>query len=535
MIAFLRDVWIEENLSLCEQFDSTEKVRSERLAVLQLLVTWDANREGEYAEAIKDLTIDQTLQRGLIRMDQSRIFVNESGISRWAEKELLQDYERWDRLRQSGPGAKLIDDLLRQYAVDPQNDQALKEFSSGVPTVADALLIGIVDRLYRRFVQDPSDGLDSYLSLRIRHGTLKGTVLGPLEEHALLYSASGFSREAFDTRWSRELDLAEQSNSIAMASLTNFSTRVLALMDDLISQRIQLCTIEKPHGVFQTTMPAGMGKLLASGLAVDTRHSFYTFLVNVYFLSWKVVELGLNEIGKYIKGEFKDKLQALFDELVGTLRQHQGALPLITRLTSVATATRAQCDAVSDWFRLPGQESDERYHLPSAIDIARVATINVHRAFPAEVRQCSLPEKDFRFTASALSLLTDCLCVIFENAWKHSGLGGKVGPLDVDVTFEDGHNVLTLSVRSNLSCERRASLDQGGGLLSLRSKYLGELPVHLVSREGGSGFPKLARYARYVPVEATGNALDFGIDEGQWYTRVSVPLYEKDGVYDAYF
>jgi hypothetical protein len=140
-----------------------------------------------------------------------------------------------------------------------------------------------------------------------------------------------------------------------------------------------------------------------------------------------------------------------------------------------------------------------------------------------------------RFTASALSLLTDCLCVIYENAWKHSGMAGSVGPLEVEATFTEEYRVLTFSVRNNLSAERLNFLSHGGALTMLQSKYLGELPLHLVSQEGGSGFPKLARYARYVPIEAIGKSFDFGVDDGRWYTRVSVPLYDKEGVYDAYF
>lgn len=209
LVTFLRDVWIEENLSMCHHFQSTEEVRIERMSVLQLLINWDTSRESEYAEAIKELTFDQTMQRGLDQINQTRVFVNESAITRWAEKEVAQDYDRWLRLAESTAGNREVDDLLRQYALDPSNDRTLAAFAKGKPTAADAMLMDMVDRLYQRFLSDPTDGLDTFLSLRIRHGSFKGTLLGPFEEQGLLFgTGSSYSNEAFVERWGDVLKLS---------------------------------------------------------------------------------------------------------------------------------------------------------------------------------------------------------------------------------------------------------------------------------------------------------------------------------------
>lgn len=207
LIAFLRDVWIEENLSLNHFLESTDDVRRDRMQVLQVLLQWDEANRAAYVEEIKDLTFDETLRQGLRSIDQTRVFVNESAITRWAEKELLQDYERWRLLSEATSSSCLVDDILRQYVVDPSNHELLKEFGSGKPSEADALLINLLERLYKRFLLDPTDGLDCYLSLRIRHGSLRGTLFGPLEEQGLLYCSTGFSREAFKSRWGHVLEL----------------------------------------------------------------------------------------------------------------------------------------------------------------------------------------------------------------------------------------------------------------------------------------------------------------------------------------
>ena len=73
-----------------------------------------------------------------------------------------------------------------------------------------------------------------------------------------------------------------------------------------------------------------------------------------------------------------------------------------------------------------------------------------------------------------------------------------------------------------------------GELSRLRKKYIGELPIELVRKEGGSGFPKLARLTRAVPAEISVTPFDFGIEDDSWFTQVTVPLYERDGAFDAY-
>ncbi|NHL00501.1 hypothetical protein [Rubrivivax benzoatilyticus] len=533
LVAFLRDVWIEQNLAMCHQYESTAQVRVERMTVLQLLLSWEDSRAVEYAEAIKDLTFDQTLQRGLERIDQTRVFVNESAISRWAEKELEQDYERWRRLSESSSGGRTVDDMLRQYALDPTNVEVLKEFANGRPTAADALLIDIVDRLFKRFLLDPTDGLDTYLSVRVRHGSLRGTILGPLEEQGLLYSTTGSSEQAFEARWDDVLRLPPAEKARLLAMMREFSEDIRKLVTSFVEQRVQVQRPEKPDGAFPQVLPPLFAKLIAASLA-ERPVSFHAFLCAGYFVFWKLIEAGLSGLRAYVSEDLADSLHSRVERLMQELRSMgQRYLPLITTLTTAATMTKSQCDTVAEWFQLPSLVGGERYQLPDAIEIASVATRNVHRSFPANVQIVSLPATSLPLTTSALAVLMDCLFVVFENAWKHSGLAADLPNIQLLAEYDPSMRLLTLTTLSALSPKRRSEL-LDGELSRLRSKYLGELPLELISLEGGSGFPKLARMSRSVAREACAQPFDFGIEDEYWYTRVTVPLYEREGAFEAY-
>jgi hypothetical protein len=127
----------------------------------------------------------------------------------------------------------------------------------------------------------------------------------------------------------------------------------------------------------------------------------------------------------------------------------------------------------------------------------------------------------------------DCLFIVFENAWKHSGLLEELPAIALTAEHDTINRLLTLRAVNAVSPSRKTEL-LAGELSRLRIKYLGELPLELVRKEGGSGFPKLARLARSVPAEICPTPLDFGIEGNGWFTQVTVPLYKRDGAFDAY-
>ena len=532
LITFMRDVWVEENLSMCHQFESTSQVRDERMAVIQLLLGWDKEHAPEYAEAIRQITLSQTLQRGLERIDQTRVFVNESAISRWAEKELEQDYDRWRRLSESSSGSRAVDDLLRQYVLDPSNVALLAELTSGKPTASDVVLLDILDRLYKRFLLDPAEGLDAYLSVRIRHGSLRGTILGPLEEQGLLFS-SEFSGEAFDARWSEQLGLTLQERATLVPLMQAFSADIRRIVDEFIDEHIQVQSEDKPFGAFPSVVPAQAAKIIVLALAERTL-SFSAFLNVAYGLFWQIIEIQLNGLRDQVSGRIVSEIRARAETLITELRSFGLTyLPLVTTLTTASTTTKSQCDTVADWFRLPSYADGESYELRDAISIASAATRNVHRSFTAEINTISLPVDALPLTTSALSVLMDCLFVVFENAWKHSGFFGELPDIALAAEYDPTSRLLMLRTTSALSPSRKDEL-LSGELSRLRSKYLGELPLELVRKEGGSGFPKLARLARSTPSDICPTPFDFGIEGDSWFTQVTVPLYERDGAFDAY-
>lgn len=540
IIHFFANVWIDENLSLWSELNTTQLIRQERIEILQLLLQLDHDkkRSAKYTDEIKDLTFDQTLQKGLKYIDQTRIFVNESAISRWAESEILPNFNRWMTLRNSSSGTRLIDDIISQFSVDPNNIDLLQNISDGQPSVSSAMLVDIIGRLYQRFLNDPTDGLDCYLSLRIRHGTLRGTILGPLEEQRLLYFPEDISKQEFLNTWSHHLDLDELNLEKILMHLEIFSKKIKSLVDELVNDFVQIQSSEKPRGAFKYLFNPDFLRVMNDMLddLDDEELSFSTFLNNSYFLFWRLlVDLGLKDLNSYVSINFKKSFKNEFDELICIYRclNHQSKLtPLITMLQRISTDTQTQCDVVSNWFRLPTHADEDGFQLPDAINIAQAATQNVYRALDANFHHEDTIK--ISLTTTALAGITDCLFVIFENAWKHSGLGSELKNISIETEFDDSSKLLTLRVYNDLSEDRIAELTPNE-ISRLKKKYIETiLPIHLVSKEGGSGFPKLRRSVRSIKKSQCPNPFDFGLQNSRWFVQITIQLFEREGRFEAH-
>ena len=56
----------------------------------------------------------------------------------------------------------------------------------------------------------------------------------------------------------------------------------------------------------------------------------------------------------------------------------------------------------------------------------------------------------------------------------------------------------------------------------------------MLCKEGGSGFAKLTRLTRTIDRTIMLRPLQFEIINKKWVVNITIPLYEREGVYDAY-
>src|SRR5690606_30814197 len=150
------------------------------------------------------------------------------------------EFERWRTLRTNEAVSGLVfDQIIRSYLLDKDIEALLNALPDTQQSEATAIMLGIMSKLFNRFLTDPANGLNSYLSLRVRHGTLRGVLLGPIEEERLLLSGE-YSQEEFEKKWAEVLRLPALKQERLVSHLLDFGRRLDSFVTWIVDERIQI-------------------------------------------------------------------------------------------------------------------------------------------------------------------------------------------------------------------------------------------------------------------------------------------------------
>lgn len=525
---FIRRVWLESNLTLVSSLPSPESVRASRVQMLQHLSHFDPDREAVYRQEIQEITLDETLWRGLMELDINRVYVNESAITRWAEKEYGDEYARFQSLQSGSEIESIIHDPdIRSYLIDG-DVESLKELQEAHQSFG-LLLVPIFSGLFDRFMNDPTDGLNAYLSLRIRHGTLKGTLLSGAEEERILIVGME-SEDAFLRKFSSVLPGDAVPDIVSTIKL--FSQRIVGYVDSLVDEVVQIRSPSKPQGAFSVALNEGV---LTSVLTfADPSWSFQSFASQCYAAFWKYLDPSRRALSGYLRGEFKSLCAEAYDDVLATLVETYGSLDieqLLISLQASLTKMLAAVELASSWFLTDSASEERGYSLEVALEIAQQAMQNVFPDFDIEREDDFDGCKDLSLSALGLTVVYDSLFVVMGNVWERSGLKGQRPCVKISIVWCAETSTLYFRIANSLAEEVRSRL-VAGRLEELREKYLSGCVSELFAVEGGSGFAKLSRIS--AGAGSKGRRLEFDVDNGNFWVAYHIQLHRRGEYFDAY-
>jgi len=531
IVFFFSNVWTEDALGRTGIFESTQEVRVERIKVMQHLIAWDDKQNTDtYVSEIKRLTVNETLWLGLKHLNETRVFVNEPAITRWAEKELTEDYERWLALAGTDSDGEVhTEEKLLQYLAAPADTHSsVQDFKS--LTEAEGALILAINRLLTRFLNDPADGLNCYLSLRVRHGTMTGTLFGP-SETADLFMPDDEPKDEAIMRLTKAYGGRDSTIEVVYSALSKFTSAMIDVGANLVTERVQIQSDAKPDGLLYAKINF---LALPSTFMNVARISFDYFIFVNYTLFWSALGHSLVKARDFFNESVRHQLEAIFSTLVDDLQPVATELPsLLTAVQQTATLTSAQCGIVANWFQVPKHRgvAQQVFTVRLAVDIASKATSNVYPGFSPDLR-VQISDEELPLSGLGLSTVADCLFVILQNVAQRSG-NPKSGIVTIRVSLL-GDDTLVIYAENSISDGVLEQL-QAGTLAALVERY-GDTQhtAQRIDQEGGSGLPKLWRMTRAVDNPLASEPLAFGLtSEDEWYVQVMLKLVSQDGVYHA--
>ncbi|MBL0741078.1 tetratricopeptide repeat protein [Chryseolinea lacunae] len=483
-VLFLRYTCSTDTFKHSIHIDGSKDGYSERINVCQVLLFLDKENEQHYKNEIKELSDALIIQEGLQQLDESKIYVNESGLVNFELKEFEGLFNRYRTIaniyKTQKKDALLIFDRrrnnVRLASIDDVVDALTNDQYSSDP-LRDAFA-DIFDVITRKFLFSKF-GISAYLSTRIRHGVLLGELRPIFEKSNLIAQRDSHTGDYLPiAHWAKKYQQLTEENSKSMqGSLAKFSEQIDSIILGLLKDSLQIRTEdEHEEGWFDYYFDDT--NLSLHAVAARESRDFSEFVRRTLEILWQRTDTNLYKIRNKIQNEVKAKFNQAIETLTSDLQTAlHGSSPIFTNINTCLTETDITLNRIASWFNRSGSQTSD-FKLDKLIHIVLE---NISHSYPKrELIITNLNVADINIKGEFYTHFADLFRIFLDNALKHSDQ--SIDRIDVDIVGKQHENILILSIRNAHSDSQKTVKENLPSNLQANPRKL--------STEGKSGFPK---------------------------------------------
>lgn len=483
LIYFLRYVCTTQNMGpVLLSIRSTEELDQERVNICCALRQLDEENTEVYDQEIRDITQRRYINDSLNAMENSKIYVNTEGIKTKIIKNLRSDFNNYMYYRRHQgshlpPVTRIQKDANQVQEL--QMDDASQIFKEIVLNIRD------------EFVSSGEFGLDGYLSLNIRHGTLGAQLRAPLAEYQLLATLKVETNTyEVPARWlykfKNPIDRAE-----AQTAVTEFSRETDDIIRHLKDELIQVSTEEKQtKGIFQYVFDdAGLNRLWE---ALDENCELEDFTEYVFEELWRATERNLKIMQEKIRGEIAERYGEAFRKLTDCykkLNKKYDCSENFRWLQETQEQMQRELEKICHWFQRSKAGQYEDFDLEQAFRIGLQMAEKIHPGKKFKVRKFR-HKIDKKLPGKHLKNYTDIFYTLIANVSQHAKAVGNVIFFDADIAVDETGIYIEMSNDYDFSKGTEAGRNKLDA--ALRAIEDGSY-LFTARKEGGSGIPKICK------------------------------------------
>lgn len=196
IVAYLKRVWTPLVMRQTILFGGMKEIEESRIKVCRLLAELDPPNAAEYRDEIKDRVKHLEIAKGTTLIEQSKVYVEIEAIKKTLRAKLGDSYARYKTSSQNATANP--DQLLFKRLTDAMKNIAdekgvphslvlstLHSITSNPASESDAQFDALFAEVTNEFLRG-DHGLNSYLSTRVRHGTLSNTLRKAVADERLV-------------------------------------------------------------------------------------------------------------------------------------------------------------------------------------------------------------------------------------------------------------------------------------------------------------------------------------------------------------
>lgn len=481
-LAFLYYVCVPEVMRESYLIASTEELELQRLTVLQYLIAKGFSRRDLCENEIADLATKAALRAAVEHVESSRIYVDVEGIRSQLTPENAERFVRFKRVD------ALQDDNLRQQLTVNRIDGLRQVFfyiDFGFQLFCDLFL-----EIRDLFVTSTTDGLDTYLSMRIRHGTLSGQLRGQFEHLQLatrrVSETGDYARNEYWCNYfkSQGADIAERVDT----ALRTLSRHLDEIIDEVNNVWIRTTVKDGPAAeMFNYWFSEDELFAIYRNMKMEGVETFDAFVTYAFDVLWTRTRDVLSSIRQRIRHELYPRLMTVLSDAERTIADviaDGTSTEYTNRVAQCRTNIQNDISIVAEWFTTAAQNQIQAVDInvltTTAIDVVRKVNLGVNIVVDEHI------EDAVTLDGRWLGSFVDALFILLDNVVKHSHMDAvnptilmtvEATSLIIEVSNQLGDNVDVNDVVATIET-----------LNALPESETGEAKLQ---SEGGTGFAKL--------------------------------------------
>ena len=494
-IYFLKNVCIPNVIDNSVKFKNTEELEASLIIKFQILQQADSQNGELYLSEIRKITQSSMIRKSIQRINQSRIHVDISNVKASLDMAFPDNFKRYadylglqDYLRQTLKVLNILIVILTEKKPQQYEDAAFQLFCE------------LFDEIKKKYIAN----LDSYLSTRIRHGTLSGQIRSVFEKEKLITQNKMGVYESNDYWLSKLVEEDSKTSGEINDYLNCFSKNIDEIIDKMKSKWIQIKTKEKSEGLFDFNFSIESLNQIYDSLMIENINSDIFFDNIIRTLNSQTVaslDLIRKNISDFIKPELVNSINEL-GKFVESKLKSKAKRNVIDAISRCRTNIPICLAIVEDWFDGIGEQTAPDFHLNHLLDTVIEIISNGFQRIQFRPHR-NIPE-DCKLKGTYFNALIDIFFTISENAVKHAQ--NQLNTVNITIKKENEFLKIIISnkINEDMVEELQKKLD------SIKSKLATEDISDLIRREGGSGLYKINRILQNIHLNPT-ESYGFGI------------------------
>lgn len=499
LIYFLKNVCIQSILSKdVMNFKNLNDVYLERVKICQLLTKIDPKNNDIYKDEIIEITRTIKIKERMKDIDNSRIYVDINGLKEYDLKDFSKNFARFKKIK------NLKDESSEEFfmIVADNNDNNLEKkqrYKKKYVTHEEqflAIFYELFMEIRDKYLFSNEHGLDSYLSTRIRHGTITGQLRKVFSEIQLITTKDSNTNIYLDnTILIKKLKVTGKNLEKFNLIMNKFSNDIDDYITFIKNSFIQIKTENNSDALFDFSIYAYFNEHIINhyhnnyAIHIDNDKDFIQFSIDICeIITDHNLEMIRTFFHKNIKLHFMNLLESL-EKDIGSFEDKIFS-PLLNDIRRSRTEIQTTIDTVRSWFE---RKKSRNIHF-ILDDVMDTTEEIINNLFPnIKLNMSKIIESKDIIDGQYFISFVDCFKIFVENIIKYT-MGQNVIQVDLVINIENFEDHIMCRVSNELIDTSEKALKEIDEIIAQKELEIAEATKSVANRqEDNTGIVKATK------------------------------------------